>query len=280
MAVSGVRNSCAASALNRVDAATKPHVAYSLVRLIHHEKPYEGETWWGTRPDTRGPFYYPTPWEQTDRIKAALAAAYSTGNDELQQAIETLTEKDRAPIAGLTKLAKSAKTVDEPTVDLAKIKNQKGQIGKMAVEDVLLAFDSVKGNPKTGRELFTRQGCIACHTLDKNEPPKGPFMGQVGSILSLEQIATSILRPDAEISQGFKTVAITTKSGAVHSGFVTKRLSDQIELRNIAGIVTTIKAADVKEETLLPNSMMPPGLANGMSIEEFVSLVRFLAAQK
>jgi putative heme-binding domain-containing protein len=268
------------AALSRVDDATKPHVAYSLVRLIHREKPYEGDTWWGTRPDTRGPFYYPTAWDQSDKIKTALAAAYQSGNDELQQAIEMLTEKDRAPIEGLTKIAKSAKAVEEPKVDLNAIKNQKGQIGKMAVEDVLLAFDTVKGNSKKGRELFTRQGCIACHTLDKSEPPKGPFMGQVGSILSLEQIATSILRPNAEISQGFKTVAITTKSGAVHSGFVTKRLSDQIELRNIAGIVSTIKAADVKEETLLPTSMMPPGLANGMSIEEFVSLVRFLASQK
>ena len=33
-------------------------------------------------------------------------------------------------------------------------------------------------------------------------------------------------------------------------------------------------------KTLLPISMMPEGLANGMSIEDFASLVHFLAAQK
>ena len=268
------------AALHAADEATKPHIAYTLVRLIHHEKPYEGDTWWSTRPDTRGPFYYPTAWSQSDKIKAALVAAHKTGNAELRTAIETLTEKDRAPIEGLTKEAKAEVVKDEPKVDLEKIKNQQGQIGKMAVEDVLIALGKVKGNPQKGKGLFMQQGCIACHTLDKNDTPKGPFMGQIGSIMNAEQIATSILRPNAEISQGFKTVEITTKKGMVHQGFVTERLSDTIQMRNIAGIVTTIKTADVKEEKLLPTSMMPVGLANGMSIEDFVSLVKFLAKQK
>lgn len=98
--------------------------------------------------------------------------------------------------------------------------------------------------------------------------------------MNAEKIALSIIRPTAEISQGFKTVQITTKKGAAHVGFVTKRLSDQIEIRNIAGQVTLLNPSDIASETLLPISMMPEGLANGMSIEDFASLVHFLAAQK
>ena len=98
--------------------------------------------------------------------------------------------------------------------------------------------------------------------------------------MNAEKIAISIIRPNAEISQGFKTVSITTKKGVAHVGFVTKRLSDQIEIRDIAGKVTRLKPADIASETLLPISMMPAGLANGMSIEDFASLVHFLAAQK
>ncbi len=260
---------------------TKQRIAMTLVRLIHKEKAYTGDTWWSTRPDTRGPFYYPTPWEQTATIQKALVAAYNSGDAALQKTISTLSEKDRAPIDGLTKSPSNAVTSsDEPKVDLDKIKSQKGQVGKMAIEDVLIALEKVKGNPKKGKTLFTRQGCIACHTLDKSTPPKGPYMGQIGSIMKADQIAMSILRPNAEISQGFKTVEIKTTSGATHQGFVTKRLSDRVEMRNIAGIVTTIKASDIKSEKLLPNSMMPAGLASGMSIEEFASLVTFLSQQK
>ena len=264
------------------DSATRQHIAMTLIRLIHREKEYKGNTWWGTKPDTRGPFYYPTAWEQTDKIKKALIAAYHSGDAGLQKTIATLTEKDRAPIDGLTKkpAATATPTVTQPTVDLNAIKNKKGQIAKMAVEDVILALDKVKGDAKKGKALFTQQGCIACHSLDQNEAQKGPFMGQIGSIMKADQIAMSILRPDAEISQGFKTVEIKMKDGKVHQGFITKRLSDLIEIRNIAGIVTTLKPNDIASEKLLPNSMMPAGLANGMSLEDFSSLVTFLAQQK
>ena len=51
-------------------------------------------------------------------------------------------------------------------------------------------------------------------------------------------------------------------------------------MRDIAGTVTTLKASEIANETLLPISMMPAGLANGMSMNDFASLVHFLADQK
>ena len=51
-------------------------------------------------------------------------------------------------------------------------------------------------------------------------------------------------------------------------------------MRDISGKVTKLKTKDIKSEDILPISMMPPGLANGMSLEDFASLVRFLANQK
>jgi putative heme-binding domain-containing protein len=263
------------------DAKTRQDVAKTLVRLIHHEKPYNGDTWWGTRPDTRGPFYYPTPWTRSDDIKAALVKACEAGDDAMRNVIATYTEKDRAPIAGITKAPAARPTKKkQPKVNLNKIKNADGQVGKMGVEDVLIALNEIKGDPAKGKGLFTQQGCIACHTLDKSEPAKGPYMGQVGAIMNREQIAMAILRPNAEISQGFKTVMITMNDGQAHVGFVTERLNDQVEIRDIAGQVKRLKPADIKAEVLLEKSMMPEGLANGMSLVDFVSLVKFLESKK
>jgi len=265
-----------------IDSETRQRLALTLVRLIHHEKPYDGSTWWGTRPDTRGPYYYPTPWAGTDKIKAALLAAFKSGDPALQYVIATLSEKDRAPIQGLPKATAvaAAPTANEPTVDLEKIKNQKGQVGKMGVEDVILALGKVQGDPARGMALFTRQGCVACHTLREGEPLKGPFMGQIGSIMKRDQIAMSILKPTAVISQGFKTVQIQTKKGQVFVGFVSKRLSDLVEIRDISGRITALKPADIASEKILDISMMPAGLVNGLSLEEFASLVSFLERQK
>ena len=82
---------------------TKQRIARSLVRLAHKEKLYQGDTWWGTRPDTRGPYYDPTPWEKTEEIHQALVKAAETGDSATRFAISELAEKDRVSIPGLPK---------------------------------------------------------------------------------------------------------------------------------------------------------------------------------
>ncbi len=46
----------------------------ALCRLDHREADYKGD-WWGTRPDTSGPYYKPVAWEQTPKIERALGEA-------------------------------------------------------------------------------------------------------------------------------------------------------------------------------------------------------------
>jgi putative heme-binding domain-containing protein len=66
------------------------------------------------------------------------------------------------------------------------------------------------------------------------------------------------------------------KNGPDQMGFVTGEADGVITLRNIAGQVSKIKRDDVKEEKHLPQSMMPAGLAAGLTVEEFTSLVEYL----
>ena len=263
------------------NSVVKQRVAKTLIRLANREKVYDGETWWSTRPDTRGPYYYPTAWEKTEKICKVLISAAKNGSAELRYVISELAKKDRVELPGLPKIEESQVVArNEPKVNLKKIMDKQGQVGEMSIEDVTIALGNTKGNINNGRDLFAKQGCVACHALNKDEVQKGPYLGQIGGIMDAERIALSILRPEQEISQGFKTVSITTKKGGAHVGFVTNRLSDQIEMRDIAGTVTTLKTSEIASETLLPISMMPAGLANGMSMNDFASLVHFLAKQK
>jgi putative heme-binding domain-containing protein len=263
------------------DSIGKQRVAKTLIRLVNKEKVYDGETWWSTRPDTRGPYYYPTPWEKTEMLSKTLVEAAKTGSNEIKFVISELAGKDRVDLPGLPK-TEDVQVVarNEPKVNLKKIMDKQGQVGEMSIEDISIALGEIKGDLSEGPALFAQQGCVACHALNKDEVQKGPYLGQIGGIMDADRIAMSILRPEQEISQGFKTVSITTKKGGAHVGFVTNRLSDQIEMRDIAGTVTTLKTSDIANETLLPISMMPAGLANGMSMNDFASLVHYLAAQK
>ena len=105
-------------------------------------------------------------------------------------------------------------------------------------------------------------------------------MGHVGSILSRDQIAESILKPNASISQGFATTMVTTKDKTAYTGFVTAQTVDEIELRDITGQSYTVKTADIESRQELEISMMPPGLANALTLEEFASMIAYLSSLK
>ena len=165
-------------------------------------------------------------------------------------------------------------------MDLEKIKNKAGQVGDSSIEDVLLAIAKLPGDPVKGKGIFTSQGCFACHSINKGEKMKGPFMGQIGSIMNREQIAESILKPDASISQGFASVMITAKGDKTYMGFITEETATKVVMRNIVGEVFNIKATDILSRKEMDSSMMPAGLANSLSYEELASLVTFLSQQK
>ena len=109
---------------------------------------------------------------------------------------------------------------------------------------------------------------------------KGPYLGSAGSKFTRDYLVESVLNPNAVVSQGFQTTMITTKKGTPHMGFIVNEADGVIELRNIAGVATKIKRADVKEQKAMPQSMMPPGLAGALTLEQFNSLVDYMASLK
>ena len=263
------------------DSKRKQEILETLGRLYNIETPYDGSTWWSTRPDGHGPFYKPENWEESGKIKTFLKNEWTRSSSAGKQFFADLNGKMRMGITEFGGEDKEENTEeDEAEVDFDKIKSKKGQIGQSSIEDILLAMDKIKGDPAVGKTLFVQQGCVTCHSTKKGEPLKGPFMGQIGSIMNRKQIAESILKPNASISQGFATVMITTKDGKSTMGFVTGESSDKMTMRDIAGKTHTIKTTDIQSRKELETSMMPQGLANPLSYEEFASLITWLSQQK
>ena len=261
------------------DEGLQQKILATLARLFQKEADYDGSWWWSTRPDTHGPYYKPITWESSDKIKALLMEEWSQSNDVEKEFYADLNGKLRM---GISQFGgdDSLVVMEETKVDLEKIKNKKGQIGESSIEDVMLAMAEIKGDTDLGKSIFVQQGCMACHSIAAGEAMKGPFMGQIGSIMNREQIAESILKPNASISQGFATVLITTNDEQTRMGFVTGESADALILRDISGAAHTIKTADIEKREELENSMMPEGLANALSYEEFASLITYLSQQK
>lgn len=262
------------------DPELKNNILITLSRLYQKEAPYDGTTWWSTRPDTHGPYYKGVPWEASQKIGNFLVDEWNKSDIAGKDFYAQLNGKFRLGIKQFGGSEAETAAAQEVHIDLDKIRSQKGQIGQSSIEDIMLALQKIKGNPALGKKLFVQQGCFACHSINKNEPMKGPFMGQIGAIMTRQQIAESILKPNASISQGFSTVQITTKDKKSIMGFITGESADKIVLRDITGGVHSFDTKDIRERKELETSMMPSGLANSLSYEEFASLITYLSQQK
>jgi len=180
------------------------------------------------------------------------------------------------------------KSDNEKTIHAAEAAKQAGaggsqagrKVGGMTPEEVLAAALKGMGDPVVGERLYVSQGCIACHAVDAAAAQKGPYLGAAGAKFQRDYLIQSILAPDAVVAQGFQTVSLKLKDGKTLTGFVTKEADGVIELRDIAGQVTEVKRAEVKDEQRLAQSMMPAGLAGSLTIEEFVSLIEYLGSLK
>src|SRR6185436_18137870 len=131
-----------------------------------------------------------------------------------------------------------------------------------------------------GEELFTRLGCVACHTTRSTEAPKGPFLGGVGTRYSRAELCESILKPSAKIAQGFETQWFKTKDDEEIEGFVTREGGDDLDVRNVAGITTTLTRKNIAERGKREKSVMPEGLMDKLTPGELASLLAFLESTK
>ncbi|MFT6180468.1 MAG: putative heme-binding domain-containing protein [Akkermansiaceae bacterium] len=137
-----------------------------------------------------------------------------------------------------------------------------------------------KGDSAIGGKIFTRQGCIACHAVDQKAVQKGPYLGSAGSKFTKDYLIESILDPNAVVAQGFQTELIMMKDESAHMGFVTREEDGVVDVRNIAGIMTQLKVADIAKRDHQAQSMMPAGLATSLTVDEFNHLIAYLSSMK
>ncbi|HSI11811.1 MAG TPA: HEAT repeat domain-containing protein [Chthoniobacter sp.] len=148
-------------------------------------------------------------------------------------------------------------------------------IGSMKYDEIFAAVQK-GGDAKEGQQMFLKAGCIACHTINADEPPKGPILSAVVKIYDRAALTESILKPSAKIAQGFESQWFKTKKGEQIEGFVTREGGDSVDVRNIAGQSVTLEKADVTERGKRDISIMPEGLLNSFAPTDLQNLLAWL----
>ncbi|MBL9122409.1 MAG: c-type cytochrome, partial [Planctomycetaceae bacterium] len=139
------------------------------------------------------------------------------------------------------------------------------------------------GDPQRGRKLFEdRQGvgCIKCHAVAGQGATIGPDLLSVGTKYPREELIRSVLEPSNRILSGYQVTIVITDDGRTHQGIVKRETPEAIELVDAEGKTTSLAVDTVVEREDANVSMMPNGLKDGLTLDDFADIVGYLESLK
>jgi putative heme-binding domain-containing protein len=154
-------------------------------------------------------------------------------------------------------------------------------VTKLTLTDVPELVKEVRsrGNAERGQQVYQRAelGCVNCHSVQGFGGKLGPDLGALGTAQPVDFIIGAILDPQREVKEGFAAISISTKDGDEFQGYAVREDGREIVLRDILqNEEVTIRKSEIQQRRQ-SGSVMPSGLADGLTRGEFVDMVLYLS---
>jgi putative heme-binding domain-containing protein len=109
-----------------------------------------------------------------------------------------------------------------------------------------------------------------------DEPVKGPYLGTIATVYKRRELAEAILLPNKTLAQGFVANHFELKDGTEVDGFVVREAADAVTVRTIAAVEQTLPVSQIAHREKQERSLMPEGLAAGLTVRELASVLDYL----
>jgi putative heme-binding domain-containing protein len=139
------------------------------------------------------------------------------------------------------------------------------------------------GDAARGKGVFENQqkaACIKCHSTNGSRQGAGPDLFAIGNKYERRALITAVLEPSSQIAVGYGTTVVETDAGMTFSGVLQRVTDDRIELLDINGQRVRIAVGEIVDQQTIETSLMPNGLENLMTRDEFADLVTYLETLK
>ncbi|MEQ9443879.1 MAG: dehydrogenase, partial [Cyclobacteriaceae bacterium] len=134
-------------------------------------------------------------------------------------------------------------------------------------------------DPQIGETIFRRNAlnCMTCHAIGGAGGLIGPDLSSLGTSMPTVGIIRSLLAPNESIKEGYELQRVVKNDGSVVMGYLTRKTSSEVVIRNVTGEEVVIPASQIDVHENVSGSLMPPGLTASLEREEFINLVGFLS---
>jgi putative heme-binding domain-containing protein len=139
------------------------------------------------------------------------------------------------------------------------------------------------GRPERGKSLFQDLkglACVKCHAVGGSGGTVGPDLTSVGLKYPREELTEAVLYPSAKILSGYEPVILATTDGRVLNGIVKGENPDSIEIEDAEAKRVRLPKSEIDERKVSNVSLMPNGLAEGLTPDDFADLIAYLQTLK
>jgi putative heme-binding domain-containing protein len=204
-----------------------------------------------------------------------------TGPDALGAALKTA--KLKPDVAKLSLRAVYAQghaepAIIEPLQSAAGIGAQAKALSPAEMKNLIAEVQS-KGDPVKGEAIFRRAdtACMRCHSIAGAGGSLAPDLLSLGASAPLDYIIESVLLPSKAIKEGYHAIIVETKDGDQLTGIKVRQTDKDLILRDAVSDEIVIPLNTIKGKPREGGSMMPAGLADPLTHQELVDLIRFLS---
>ena len=139
------------------------------------------------------------------------------------------------------------------------------------------------GDAARGKAVFADPqgvGCIKCHAVGGAGGKIGPDLGGIGAKYPRAELIRSVLEPSVRVAEGYTVTTIVTDAGKIYSGILKTNAQDVVEVLDVEGRITRIPTDEIEIRRTSYVSLMPNGLKDGMTLENFADVIAYLESLK
>ncbi len=157
-----------------------------------------------------------------------------------------------------------------------------GKVREKPPEELAALIDKMRGELGKGGASFARgkvvfeNNCAKCHQFEGKGHEVGPNLD--GAARDVEYLLANVLDPNRVIGKPYYTRFLSLKNGRVESGLLVAEDGQSVTLKGENAAQKVIQKNDIDEMTEQEKSLMPEGLANNLTAQDFRDLVRYAMA--